>query len=93
MENKKKILFVITQAELGGAQIYVRDLADGLKNDYNVSVIFGGTSENNFLSNELKKINIKSKILPQLKRNISPINDIFTIFKLRKLIKNLSVPW
>jgi len=36
-----KILYLITQSELGGAQRYVFDLAKNLKEEYDVSVAFG----------------------------------------------------
>jgi len=44
--NKKKILFVITKSNWGGAQKYVYDLATSFnKEDFDVSVILGGDSD------------------------------------------------
>ncbi len=41
MAKVKKILYLITQSELGGAQRYIFDLAKNLKKEYDVSVAFG----------------------------------------------------
>ncbi|QQR64864.1 hypothetical protein IPH92_04920 [Candidatus Kaiserbacteria bacterium] len=43
-ENLKKILFIITKSNFGGAQRYVYELATGLsKDEFDVVVAFGGS--------------------------------------------------
>jgi glycosyltransferase involved in cell wall biosynthesis len=86
---KKKILYLITQSELGGAQRYILDLARNLKSDYEIFVAFGEQGESGELAKELKKNKIEFFSLPRLKRNISPLNDFLAIYQIRKLIKKL----
>lgn len=86
---KKKILYLITQSELGGAQRYILDLARNLKSEYQISVAFGEQGENGELALELKKNKIECFTLSHLKRNISPWHDFLAIFQIRRLIKNV----
>ena len=85
----KKILYLITQSELGGAQRYIFDLARGLKNEYEISVAFGEPGDQGELAKMLDAAGIKYYTLPHLKRAISPTNDIKAIFEIRKLIKDI----
>ena len=43
--NKKIILYLVTQSELGGAQHYVLDLAKNLRDEFNVVVGIGEQGE------------------------------------------------
>lgn len=86
---KKKILYIITESELGGAQRYVLDLARNLKNEYDIAVAFGEQGGNGELAKYLEKAGITYFVIPRLKRNISPINDILAYFKLKKLMFDL----
>ncbi len=83
-----KILYFITQSEFGGAQRYVFDLANNLKGAYDTAVALGEQGNNGKLAKILAENNIKTFIIPHLKRNISPIYDFLAIFKIIKLIKN-----
>ena len=85
----KKLLYVITQSELGGAQRYIFDLAQGLKNEYEISVALGEPYEQVELAKMLDTAGIKYYVLPRLKRAISPINDLRSVFEIKKLIQNL----
>lgn len=84
---KKKILYVITLAERGGAQKYVLDLAKNLdKGRYEILVACGGKlSEWLFVNLEKEKIDYYP--LKHLKREILPWHDFLGLFELRKLIK------
>jgi len=84
----KKILYFITQAEFGGAQRYVFDLANNVKGDFQAAVAMGEQGKDLKLAKILQKNNIKYFIIPNLKRNISPINDILALSEIIKLIKN-----
>lgn len=80
---RKKILFLITQSVLGGAQKYVFDLATGLdKEKYEVAVAAGGDGE---LFEKLKAADIQVFKRKCLKRPICPTCDIEAYFKLKKL--------
>ncbi len=86
---KKKILYIITQSELGGAQRYVLDLARNLKNEYDIAVAFGEQGDKGEMAAYLEKVGIPYFVIPQLKRNLSPIFDILAYFKIKKLIFDL----
>jgi len=85
----KKILYLITQSETGGAQRYIFDLAANLRGEYNISVAFGEQGERGEFANELKNNGIEIYNIPHLKREISPLNDLLAIFEIVKLIKKL----
>jgi len=83
---KKTILYLITQSEQGGAQAYCLDLANGLKNEFDVFIGAGGKGA---LALKSKLSGIKYYEIPHLKRSISPINDFFALIEIIKLIKKL----
>ncbi len=93
---KQKILFIITQSEMGGAQRFVLDMAGALTNDgYNISVAASGNGTllkncyNMFRSEHIvtEGKTIKTTFLKYLKRSPGPIKAIFAISEMRKLIK------
>lgn len=87
--NKKKVLYLITQSELGGAQRYILDLARNLKNDYEISVALGEQGDQGELAVELEKSKIRYFTLSHLKRNISPFHDLLAIYQIRRLVKKI----
>jgi len=89
LKKAKKILYLITQSELGGAQKYVFDLAKNLRDEFEISVAFGEQGNEGELARKLKTENISFYSLPHLKRAISPINDLIAIWEIRKLIKEI----
>ncbi|OGZ34362.1 MAG: hypothetical protein A2Y98_01005, partial [Candidatus Portnoybacteria bacterium RBG_19FT_COMBO_36_7] len=81
--KRKKVLILITQSSLGGAQKYVFDLATGLdKQKYEVAVAAGGDGE---LFERLKTADIQIFKRKCLKRPIFPPCDIEAYLKLKKL--------
>jgi glycosyltransferase involved in cell wall biosynthesis len=73
MIMKKKVLFVITKPNWGGAQRYVFDLATALpKERYDVALAVGGEGE---LTKRLEERNIPAINIPSLKRDISLIAE------------------
>ncbi len=84
---KKRVLFVITQSELGGAQKFLSNLVSHLdKNVYEFLVAVGSTGNGDFLR-VLKAEGIPCQTLKFLKREPT-INDIRAVFEVRSLIKN-----
>ncbi len=80
-----KILFVITKSEIGGAQVFVLNLARALKkNGCNVEVAAG---DGDYLFGELQKDNITFHYLNSLKRNFSVLNSFYFIYDLYRLLK------
>ena len=72
-----KIFQVVTLSELGGAQSVVINLANALCKQHEVIVIAGEGDGKLFKQLDDK---IKHKKIKFLKKNVSPVNDILTIF-------------
>src|SRR3989338_4544782 len=92
MAGKIKILYLITQAEAGGAQRYIFDLATNLKNEnYEVMVASGTTSDyhdkKSWLLTKADEKNIKSYCLKNLVREINPLKDWLAYLEIKKLLK------
>ena len=82
---KKKILFVITKSNWGGAQRYVYDLATALsKTEFEVSVAFGQMGR---LADELRTAGIPTYQITSLQRDISLFADIRSFFELVQLFR------
>ena len=86
IQHKKKILFLITKSNWGGAQRYVHDLATHLDTSiFDVVVALGG---NGRLVEELSKKNIRIVKLGALERDISITKDMKTAHELFTLIRS-----
>ncbi len=84
-QKKKKILYVITKSNLGGAQKYVYDLATALSYEpFDVAVVAGGDGP---LIERLKDSGIRTIPINALKRDISVLNDIKSFFELVSIFK------
>lgn len=79
------MLFVITQSEMGGAQRYVLELASGLPDGFE-PVIAAGSDGNGAFLKSANAAGIKTILLKNLKRNISPLHDYFAVCELHKLL-------
>ncbi len=83
---RKKILYLVTQSEWGGAQKYIYDLANGLdKNKYIIEVGVGGGEERNWLKN-LQSKGIKIWRLKHVVREINLWHDFLSSFELYALL-------
>ncbi len=85
-EKKKKILYIITQSDFGGAQRYVFDLATHFGADFDVMVAAGNDGDGE-LFKRLEKSSIKASQLKYLKRAINPYHDLMAFFEIKRLIK------
>lgn len=83
--TRKKIIYVITKSNFGGAQRYVYDLAHVLRDDYDVSVVLGGDG---ILRQKLTAIGIRTHSLSRLQRNVSIIHDLHTFWHLLRIFRN-----
>ncbi len=87
---KKKILFVITKSNWGGAQRYVYDLATNVsKDDFDPVVAFGneGGTDQGMLSEQLQAAGIRTILIPELMRDIGPA-DSNAWYALKKVIES-----
>ena len=81
----KKILFVITKSNWGGAQRYVYDLATALpKNEFEVNVAFG---QDGLLAKKLREAGIPTFQIMAMQRDVSVIADIKSFFELLQLFR------
>lgn len=84
--SKKKVLYVITKSNFGGAQRYVFDLAKTMsEKGYLVAVALGGHGE---LASRLEKIGITVFYINDLQRDVSIWKEIKSIVSLFKITKN-----
>lgn len=88
MANRKKVLFLITKSNPGGAQRYVRDLATALPREEFEAVVIAGTGtypESGWLHQELNSQNIRTVSLT-VERNVqnpfAELKRLWTIFSL-----------
>ena len=88
MQEKKKILYVITKGNFGGAQRYVYDLATSLPKDKFETVVACGIKEGRILIEKLKEKEIKTIELESSEREINLKKDFKTFKELIKIIKN-----
>lgn len=84
----KKILIVVTKGEIGGAQVFVKNLATGLlKMGIDVTVALG-LEHGSYLEPELLKIGAKIHTFYNLSRSFSPLRNFFLILEARKYFNN-----
>ncbi len=87
--QKKRVLFVITQSELGGAQQFILQFIKQAEKDaYDLSVGVGSDGDG-ALSRALIELGIPVFVLSALKRGVDPISDVRAIGQIRKLIRQL----
>jgi glycosyltransferase involved in cell wall biosynthesis len=83
--QKKKILYVITKSNWGGAQRYVFDLAANLpKNRYTIAVACGGGGH---LVSRLADAGIRVIPVPFLGRDINFFKELFSLVALWKIFR------
>lgn len=84
--DKKKILFIITHLELGGAQTQLLSVIKNLDHEkYSIHLI---TSDYGYLTSEFTTLSfLNTKLIPQLVRHIHPVYDLAAFFKIYSYIK------
>lgn len=84
-QETKKILYIITKSNWGGAQRYVYDMATEVsKKNFDVSVILGG---NGVLKERLDTKHIPTISLTSLQRDVHLLNDFKVFTELRNIYK------
>lgn len=90
--KKKKVLYVITKSNFGGAQRYVHDLATNLPQEaYTPVVALGGTGEKNAslgtLQHKLEEKNIRVVPIVHFMRDMSLVDDVRVFFELFSIVR------
>ncbi len=84
MNIRKKVLYVITKGNFGGAQRYIFDLATHLpKDQFDPVVVFG---EGSSLGEKLNSAGIRNIFIPNLKRDIGPLSDFLALISLIRIL-------
>jgi glycosyltransferase involved in cell wall biosynthesis len=82
----KKVLYVITKSNFGGAQRYVYDLASNLPDTYEAVVTFGGTGDPGSgagkLEELLERAGIRTIFIKNFSYNIRFFKEFFALFEL-----------
>ena len=86
MTEQKKILYVITKSNWGGAQRAVFDLALGLKNEAEVVIALGGDGA---LKEKLVKASLKTIPLKNAQRDVSLWPEILLTLNLLKIYQKI----
>ncbi|HEY4479865.1 MAG TPA: glycosyltransferase family 4 protein [Candidatus Paceibacterota bacterium] len=86
-ESRKKILFIITKGNFGGAQRYVYDLATNLPKEKFDVVVASGIKEGKTLVEKLQEKNIKTIEIESSEREVNFKNDFKALRELVKIIK------
>jgi glycosyltransferase involved in cell wall biosynthesis len=79
-----KVLFVITRADHGGAQVAVLDLVGHLPEGISPVVAAG---EHGFLEDQCAKLGIPFRLVPHLVQPMSPKNDVRALIEVWRLIR------
>jgi len=88
MLNNKKILYLITKSNFGGAGKYVFDLAQSAKeSNFDVVVACGGEG---LLVDKLKEKNIRTITIPNLERDVNIFKEFVVLKTLISIFKNES---
>lgn len=93
--HRKKIIYLITKSNFGGAQRYVFDLATSMpKDEYDVSVVFGGTgkagSEPGALAEMLSRSGIRTIYVPELGRDVAALMGVHMLLNPSTLWHSIS---
>ena len=83
--QKKKILYVITKSNWGGAQRYVFDLATNLpENEFDAVVVTGG---NGPLIKKFDAAGVKTIPIPYLQRDVNILKELLSFLDLLKIFR------
>lgn len=86
-QARKKVLYVITKSNWGGAQRYVFDLATNLPTEhYEAIVAYGHTGA---LVERLRERHIKTYAIPSLGRDVAIVSDIASFFRILSCIRTI----
>ena len=84
---KKRLLFIVTQSEFGGAQRFLFEFISKLDRDrYDIAVATGVTGDASF-SEAIRRLEVPVYLVKSLKRNEDMFHDLHAVWELRQLIK------
>ncbi len=81
-----RILYLVTKADLDGAQMHVLDLLRGLRGMQDAAV---GVGEAGFFTDAVRKLGIPHYVLPNLAQPVSPAKDFRAVADVARLIRSI----
>ena len=85
--SRRRVLFIITKSNWGGAQRYVYDLATALpKHEFEVQVAFGQPGR---LADALARAGIETYSIAALQRDVSLVADFRSFLELWRLLRTM----
>ena len=88
MKKKIKILRIQSRICIGGPAIHTALLSKYLPDDYETVLVGGAVEEGEFCKfDELKDDGINIRIINEMQRSANPWNDVMSVWKLYRLIK------
>jgi glycosyltransferase involved in cell wall biosynthesis len=84
--KRRRLLYLVTRGEHGGAQAHVLDLAMGMSGRFTVDV---ATGEEGFLTEACREHAIPVHVVPHLQREIRPLHDMLGLKELRQLMRRI----
>ena len=86
LTRRPRVLYLITRAERGGAQMHLLDLALGMREQFDLEV---ATGEEGFLTAACREHGIPVHVLPHLEREIKPLEDLRALHEIRRLMRRI----
>ena len=86
VEQRMRILMLITRAELGGGQTHVADLLRGLREDFELHL---ATGETGYLTEIAEELGIPTHLLPALVHPLNPVKDVIALRQCLRLIHDI----
>src|SRR5262249_44141165 len=83
-----RILYLVTKADLGGAQVHILDLLRGFQNALEPVVAAG---EEGYFTEAARKLGIPCYTVPHLVHAMNPVNDCRALVEVARLIRSLQV--
>lgn len=68
-----KVLYLVTRADRGGAQIHILDLIGGFRDRCEIEVAAG---EDGFLLEEARRMHVRCHVIPHLGHSMRPLDDL-----------------
>ncbi|HXJ38538.1 MAG TPA: glycosyltransferase, partial [Bryobacteraceae bacterium] len=81
-----KLLYLITKAELGGAQVHLLDLIQGFKDHHEVCL---GVGDRGYLTEAAEALGVRCEVIPGLVHAMQPHVDIRGLVNTTRLIRQL----
>src|SRR5258708_6692727 len=81
-----RVLYLITKADLGGAQVHILDLLHGFRNTLEPVV---ATGEDGYFTEAVRRLGIPCHVVPNLVHPIQPMRDFRALGEVSRLIRSV----